>query len=196
MIHKASIFQGSFADIIVGMIGLIQGELAKFRVYRGRIHVMSNPKDEIPRVEYDSQCARPPHIMSDDRTLLAWQRSHMANERTFLSWSRTSIGLLAFGFVMERFDIFVKHFLKLEGADVHTAPSATIIYLSFLAFVLAGVTIMISGLRFLSARRHINQGEAKFSMLPEFLVIASVVVVVLMAILLSLPQLKQVIYMM
>lgn len=155
---------------------------------------MSIPQDETPVVEYDILHPRPPHIMSDDRTLLAWQRSHMANERTFLSWSRTSLGLLAFGFVMERFDIFMKHILVLQGADFQAAPSHTIIYLSFLAFILAGVMIVVSGLRFLSARKHINRGEAKFSILPEFLVIASVVVVVLMTIMLSLPNLKRVIY--
>jgi uncharacterized membrane protein YidH (DUF202 family) len=29
------------------------------------------------------------------------RRVHMANERTFLSWIRTSIGIMAFGFVVE-----------------------------------------------------------------------------------------------
>lgn len=28
-------------------------------------------------------------------------RVHLANERTFLSWIRTSIGIMAFGFVVE-----------------------------------------------------------------------------------------------
>ncbi|MDQ7782654.1 MAG: DUF202 domain-containing protein [Desulfomonilaceae bacterium] len=151
---------------------------------------MTNHTDQVTRVQYESGQSRPPHIMSDDRTLLAWQRTHMANERTFLSWSRTSIGLLAFGFVMERFEIFIRHILHLEKISTHTASHATILYLSFLAFLLAGVTMVISGARFLSVRRHINRGEAKFSVLPEFLVIASVVVVVLMAILLSLHQVK------
>ncbi|MEK7197689.1 MAG: DUF202 domain-containing protein, partial [Nitrospirota bacterium] len=36
------------------------------------------------------------------------RRVHMANERTFLAWIRTSIGIMAFGFVVERFSIFVK----------------------------------------------------------------------------------------
>lgn len=30
-------------------------------------------------------------------------RDHMANERTFLAWIRTSIGIMAFGFVVEKF---------------------------------------------------------------------------------------------
>ncbi len=32
----------------------------------------------------------------------------MANERTFLAWIRTSIGIMAFGFVVERFALFMK----------------------------------------------------------------------------------------
>ena len=33
------------------------------------------------------------------------RRVHMANERTFLAWIRTSIGIMAFGFVIEKFII-------------------------------------------------------------------------------------------
>lgn len=35
-------------------------------------------------------------------------RDHLANERTFLAWIRTSIGIMAFGFVVERFALFIK----------------------------------------------------------------------------------------
>lgn len=34
----------------------------------------------------------------------------MANERTFLAWIRTSIGIMAFGFVVEKFGLFIKQF--------------------------------------------------------------------------------------
>jgi uncharacterized membrane protein YidH (DUF202 family) len=36
------------------------------------------------------------------------RRVHMANERTFLAWIRTSIGIMAFGFVVEKFALFVR----------------------------------------------------------------------------------------
>jgi len=134
---------------------------------------------------------RPPDIMSDDRVFLAWQRSHMANERTFLAWSRTSISLLAFGFVIERFDIFLLHLLRIEGQACESSPHPEMIKLSFLCFVLAGLTIIVSGLRFLRIRRHINSGEAVFSIMPDFLVIISVVAIILMAILLPLPRLLE-----
>jgi uncharacterized membrane protein YidH (DUF202 family) len=33
---------------------------------------------------------------------------HLANERTFLAWMRTSIGIMAFGFVVVKFTLFVR----------------------------------------------------------------------------------------
>ncbi|MDX1837522.1 DUF202 domain-containing protein [Legionella taurinensis] len=35
-------------------------------------------------------------------------RDHLANERTFLAWIRTSIGIMAFGFVVEKFSLFLR----------------------------------------------------------------------------------------
>jgi putative membrane protein len=32
---------------------------------------------------------------------------HSANERTFLAWVRTAIAVMAFGFLVERFDLFL-----------------------------------------------------------------------------------------
>jgi putative membrane protein len=131
---------------------------------------------------------RAPDIMSDDRIFLAWQRSHMANERTFLAWARTSISLLAFGFVIERFDIFMRHILQLSEGPLKMIPSKHIMYLSLFSFFLAGFAILFSGLRFVTVRRHINRGEAVFSIVPDILVVISVVVIIIIAIVLAVPR--------
>jgi putative membrane protein len=39
---------------------------------------------------------------------------HAANERTFLAWIRTAIAVMAFGFLVERFDLF----LQIAGATL------------------------------------------------------------------------------
>jgi putative membrane protein len=132
---------------------------------------------------------RPPDIMSDDRIFLAWQRSHMANERTFLSWSRTSISLLAFGFVIERFDIFMEHIMRLGGFPVHGIGHKSMMYLSLFCFFIAGLATLVSGLRFLQMRRNINTGEASFSILPDILVVICVLAVIVLVIVLLLPRL-------
>jgi putative membrane protein len=37
---------------------------------------------------------------------------HAANERTFLAWLRTSIAVIAFGFVVEKFNLFALTLLE------------------------------------------------------------------------------------
>ena len=43
------------------------------------------------------------------------RRVHMANERTFLAWIRTSIGIMAFGFVVQKFALFTKQMALIIG---------------------------------------------------------------------------------
>lgn len=42
---------------------------------------------------------------------------HAANERTFLAWLRTSVAVIAFGFVIEKFNIFVLTLLNAASVD-------------------------------------------------------------------------------
>jgi uncharacterized membrane protein YidH (DUF202 family) len=44
----------------------------------------------------------------DPAVVVSNLQNHLANERTFLSWVRTSIGIMAFGFVVEKFSLFLK----------------------------------------------------------------------------------------
>ncbi|MGC8603911.1 MAG: YidH family protein [Desulfomonilaceae bacterium] len=132
--------------------------------------------------------SKPPAVMDDDRIFLAWQRTHMANERTFLSWSRTSISLLAFGFVIEKFEIFMRHLVAFEEGAITQNHSNSAMYLSLLCFILAGFMIVVSGIRFILARRHINKGEAVFSAVPDLLVVVSVAVIIGLALILGLQR--------
>jgi len=135
---------------------------------------------------------KPPDTYSDDRVLLAWHRSHLANERTFLAWSRTSISLLAFGFVIERFELFIRQWFKVQGLEDRLVAHHSIIYLALFCFLLAGASIILSGLRFMQVRAHINKGEAIFTVAPDVLVIMSVAAIIIMALVLSLPRLYEI----
>ena len=46
---------------------------------------------------------------------------HAANERTFLAWVRTAIAVMAFGFVIERFDLFLQVAAPQIGAEASRA---------------------------------------------------------------------------
>ena len=40
---------------------------------------------------------------------------HSANERTYLAWVRTAITIMAFGFLIEKFELFLAHSLRERG---------------------------------------------------------------------------------
>ena len=70
---------------------------------------------------------------------------HSANERTYLAWIRTSIAIMAFGFLIEKFDIFVSYIGKAIGNEEHfqSSLSAEIVGLGLF---LVGVLIVITDL--------------------------------------------------
>ena len=45
---------------------------------------------------------------------------HAANERTFLAWVRTAIAVMAFGFLVEKFDLFLE--IAAKSAGVRAPP--------------------------------------------------------------------------
>lgn len=108
-------------------------------------------------------------------------RTHLANERTFLAWCRTSIALIVFGFVIERFDFFL---LMMSGTDGMPAHSSTdrLYYISLFAFAMSAAIIVISGYRFLSLRQMIRKGEMTVSVFPEVMVVISMVIIISMVI--------------
>jgi putative membrane protein len=48
-------------------------------------------------------------------------RDHAANERTYLAWIRTAVTLMAFGFVIEKFDLFIRYLTA--GGHVSALPT-------------------------------------------------------------------------
>jgi putative membrane protein len=85
---------------------------------------------------------------------------HAANERTFLAWIRTAIAVMAFGFLIERFDIFL-------AAITSQAPSRMILprehrfaSTAGLVFILLGVAmIAVAAIRFFRIARQIDSNE-------------------------------------
>ena len=47
---------------------------------------------------------------------------HAANERIFLAWVRTGIAVIAFGFVIERFNLFLLSLLSAAALEPTRAP--------------------------------------------------------------------------
>ena len=86
---------------------------------------------------------------------------HAANERTFLAWVRTAIAVMAFGFLIERFDLIVAAMTpRLKPNSVDTPGSALANAAGF-AFILLGVAMIgVAAIRFFKVAREIDREGA------------------------------------
>ena len=82
------------------------------------------------------------------------RRDHLANERTFLAWVRTSIAIMAFGFVVEKFALFIRrlqYFFDKPNAASVTPPSTG--YSTIFGMVLVATGALIGLLAFVRYKK-------------------------------------------
>lgn len=87
---------------------------------------------------------------------------HAANERTFLAWVRTGIAIIAFGFVVEKFNLFVRTLAETNSANHLQAAqlSGSFSHDEGLVLILVGiVTITVSLVRFIRTTRLIDDTQ-------------------------------------
>jgi putative membrane protein len=90
---------------------------------------------------------------------------HAANERTFLAWVRTGIATIAFGFVVEKFNLFVLTLAEANAIDSARRAqlekfSGSFSHYDGLALIVVGIGIIaISLLRFIRTTRLIDDQE-------------------------------------
>jgi putative membrane protein len=85
---------------------------------------------------------------------------HAANERTFLAWVRTAIAVMAFGFLIERFDLFLRFARPALTNNPSAAPGEGFANAAGLAFLLLGVAmIAIAAWRYFRTAKQIDSEE-------------------------------------
>ena len=82
---------------------------------------------------------------------------HSANERTFLAWVRTSIAVMAFGFIVEKFDLFLEVAAPSLAGRAVSVPGQRFGDIAGLALIIIGTAMVaIAAVRFLVTERHID----------------------------------------
>ncbi len=86
---------------------------------------------------------------------------HAANERTFLAWVRTAIAVMAFGFIVERFDLFIEVAApSLVGRTV-SVPGQKFGNIAGLALIVLGAAMVaVAAVRFLATAKLIDSVES------------------------------------
>jgi putative membrane protein len=82
---------------------------------------------------------------------------HLANERTFLAWIRTAIAIMAFGFVVVKFSLFIKQLTLLFSDRPIVVPAKGYSGLIGIGFVVLGAIVCIlSYLQYKRTERQLN----------------------------------------
>ena len=82
---------------------------------------------------------------------------HAANERTFLAWVRTAIAVMAFGFLVEKFDLFLRFASASLGRGAPAFRTGRLAGWSGLALIVLGLAIVIvATIRLLSTAKKID----------------------------------------
>jgi putative membrane protein len=89
---------------------------------------------------------------------------HAANERTFLAWIRTAIAVMAFGFLVAKFNLFLKIAAQSLAGDKRAVavPGSWFGNVAGIALIVAG-TVMVA----VAAARFVRTGRAIDSPAPE-----------------------------
>jgi putative membrane protein len=114
-------------------------------------------------------------------------RDHSANERTLLAWIRTGVALMALGFAIARFGLFLREMA--EVATMRTAPTQSLgsAWLGVALVVLGLVTNASAVVRYGAVRKAIDEQStgALRPTLVYVLGVGSVLVAIVMATILA-----------
>src|ERR1700752_3203791 len=109
---------------------------------------------------------------------------HAANERTFLAWVRTGIAVIAFGFVLEKFNLFLQTIASAAlgaRAEQLARLSGLVGNYEGLLLIFGGVALVVlATTRFGRNKRLLNDAQAHDagSVRTELILCASLVLVV------------------
>lgn len=98
---------------------------------------------------------------------------HLANERTFLAWIRTNLGIMALGFVVEKFSFFLEEvasFLGKSGPKSSAMHSTLQGYSPIFGIFLIGIGAILclfAFLKFKKTEREINTDTYQSSILLD-----------------------------
>src|SRR5579863_7274265 len=90
---------------------------------------------------------------------------HMANERTFLAWTRTSIGVMAFGFVVVKFSLFLKQISIILGKGLEDQSKGYSSVAGIVLVIMGAIVAVLSYIRYKKTEKQLDAGYYKHSSL-------------------------------
>jgi len=101
----------------------------------------------------------------------------MANERTFLAWIRTGIAIMAFGFVVERFALFLRQLAFLLGKESAFPQRGLSTIFGIFLVALGALMGVLAFVRYKKVERQIDEDTYQPSLLLDVLLTIAVLAV-------------------
>jgi putative membrane protein len=86
-------------------------------------------------------------------------RLHQANERTMLAWIRTGIALMAFGFAIARFGVFLREVASVGHVPIHFQQGVGSAWVGAALVGLGMLANLLATIRYGRIRRAIERGD-------------------------------------
>ena len=102
---------------------------------------------------------------------------HLANERTFLAWIRTSIGIMAFGFVVVKFSLFLKQISLILGKGIVDQSKGYSSVAGIVLVIVGAIAAMLSYIRYKKTEKQLEAGSYEHSSLLMAIVTAFIFIV-------------------
>lgn len=83
-------------------------------------------------------------------------RTYFADERTLLAWVRTALALMGFGFLVERFGLFLRQLAEVRGQTIYRGSGS--VWLGTVLVLMGTVVLIVSARRHMKALQRIAPG--------------------------------------
>lgn len=84
---------------------------------------------------------------------------HLANERTLLAWVRTAIGIMAFGFVVVKFSLFIRQMAVITGKQPAVPDHGLSGPTGIMLVILGGLSLLFGTWRYYITEKRLRKGE-------------------------------------
>ncbi len=108
---------------------------------------------------------------------------HLANERTLLAWIRTGIGIIALGFVVVKFALFIKQFSLLLGKTEKEAETDYSSAIGILIVAAGALVLILSYLKYKQTEKQIKDANFQPSSLLAFSTVLAIMIISVLLIL-------------
>jgi putative membrane protein len=84
---------------------------------------------------------------------------YLANERTFLAWIRTSVAVVSLGFVLAKFNVWLRELAVHRKPQIHTHRMGISLPIGVAMMILGGLLAVLAAWRYHVVNRDIERGK-------------------------------------